>query len=728
MRVNPFQTLLIALALTVIGLALVPELTLKYPPTERKPALTVQAYWRSASPEAVEREITSPREAALSLVGGINKIRSVSREGSCTIYLDLEQGGDLDLLRFEVATRVRQVAARQPAGATYPTLALSTGDDDDEEQPVLVYSLSGSLSPSELYTYARDEILPQLALTPELQRIDLAGGNAREWVLITRPELLRTYALTDQDLTQAIDRMSSQEELGFAVYNNRPYPLRLYAPDTLTPDHLIALPLATPAGQVIHLSDVAHLQVSEQIPQSYYRINGQNSLRLLCYPTVTANTITLAHLLKYQVGRIESTLPAGFHFYLDQDASEHLEAELNKIGWRSLLSLGILILFTLIAYRGWSYLVVLLSSLVVNLGLASMAYYYFGIELNLYALAGITVTFGMIMDNTIVMMHHLLKQGNRQVFPALIASTLTTISALIVVFFLPDVWKARLAEFAKVIMINLSISLLVSWWLVPAMLVKLGVRDKRDGKAMVTRTSWRLTSKRLYTRLLSSLIRWRGIAMVAAILAFGLPVFLLPNQIKGWDWYNNTLGNDWYVEHAKPVVNRVLGGTLRLFVWYVYEGSGYRTEGETMLHANARMPEGATVEQMNAAIQQIEQYLAQFPVEIRKFVSQVSSGQSGRITIRFYPEHQYSFPYLLKGRLTAYCTNLGGMDWSIYGVGQGFSTGNGGQPPRFRVVMKGYNQDELARWAQVFADSLLVHPRIQEVNTEGNIDWWARSL
>ncbi|MCB9272087.1 MAG: hypothetical protein H6561_21360, partial [Lewinellaceae bacterium] len=56
MRVNPFQTLLIALALTVIGLALVPELTLKYPPTERKPALTVQAYWRSASPEAVERE------------------------------------------------------------------------------------------------------------------------------------------------------------------------------------------------------------------------------------------------------------------------------------------------------------------------------------------------------------------------------------------------------------------------------------------------------------------------------------------------------------------------------------------------------------------------------------------------------------------------------------------------------------------------------------------------
>ncbi|MEZ4899590.1 MAG: efflux RND transporter permease subunit [Saprospiraceae bacterium] len=249
MRVNPFQTLLIALALTVIGFALVPELILKYLPTEKKPALTVQAYWRSASPEAVEREITSPLEAALSLVGGIDKIRSVSREGLCTIYLDLEQSGDLDLLRFEVATRVRQVAAGLPSGVTYPTLALSTGDDDDEEQPVLVYSLSGNLPPSELYTYARDEILPQLALTPELQRIDLAGGNAREWVLTTRPELLRTYALTDQDLAQTIDRMSSQEELGFAVYNNRPYPIRLYAPDTLTPDHLLALPLLRRPGR-----------------------------------------------------------------------------------------------------------------------------------------------------------------------------------------------------------------------------------------------------------------------------------------------------------------------------------------------------------------------------------------------------------------------------------------------------------------------------------------------
>lgn len=52
------------------------------------------------------------------------------------------------------------------------------------------------------------------------------------------------------------------------------------------------------------------------------------------------------------------------------------------------------------------------------------------------------------------------------------------------------------------------------------------------------------------------------------LLAFGLPVFLLPEKMKGEDkwaeFYNKTLGTSTYKEKVKPVVDKALGGALRL--------------------------------------------------------------------------------------------------------------------------------------------------------------------
>ncbi|MEM8524141.1 MAG: efflux RND transporter permease subunit [Bacteroidota bacterium] len=86
------------------------------------------------------------------------------------------------------------------------------------------------------------------------------------------------------------------------------------------------------------------------------------------------------------------------------------------------------------------------------------------------------------------------------------------------------------------------------------------------------------------------------------------------------------------------------------------------------------------------------------------------------------------FPHQLKSRLTAYALNMGGVKWNIYGVGKGFSNASGGSPPRFRVIMNGYNKEELERQAENFAEKLLKHPRIQKVNTEANINWWEKDL
>ncbi|MCB0632548.1 MAG: efflux RND transporter permease subunit [Saprospiraceae bacterium] len=725
---STFRIFILFAVLTLIGLSLVPRLPLNFLPPAGRAGLSVTYQWPNASPELVERELTTPLEGTFALIEGVEKIESVSGAGNGRISLQLNEHRSPDYIRFELASRIRQLYPNFPEGVPFPAIHLNRPDDDEQDRPLLVYSLGGKAALHDLYRYASETLSPQLALISGIQRIEVTGGKALEWHIHYRPALLQAYGLTTETIRQAVHQQFQHQNLGITTDGEESLFANLAATasgEVWRPTDWARLPLEVVGKRLLYLGDVADINLQEQEPDDYYRINGQNSIRLLFYPETGVNTLHLANEIRQTLEVKQTDLPNTYRLYLDDDATEYIREELFKIRNRSLLSLGILLLFTLLVYRSWRYLLVITGSLIANLGLAFILYYVTGVQLHLYALAGITVSFGIIIDNAIVMAHHWRRQRNRRVFPALLAATLTSIAALAIVFFLPERWQLNLLDFARVMIINLGVSLLVALLLIPALMEKLQprekVRKKRLSRQRAAARRWQA-----FGRGLRWLLRYRPLVLTAVILAFGLPVFLLPNRVDGWDWYNRSLGSDWYVEEVKPIVNRVLGGTLRLFSWYVYEGSSYRQAEETVLYVQGSMPPGATTAQLDAVIRQIESYLGQFEREIEQYVSRVNSGQYGQISIYFKPEAGFSFPYILKNRLTAYATNMGGVSWNIYGVGRGFSNESGQGPPRFRVAMYGYNKDELARQSERFAEILLRHPRIQEVNTEANINWWEK--
>lgn len=727
---TPFRILIVFAVLSLLGFGLAPRLSLDFLPPADKSSLAVNYSWPDASPELVERELTTPLEGAFALVDGIQKIHSVSRNGAGRISLELDKNRDPDLLRFEIASRIRQVYPHFPDGAGYPLISLYNPENDRiSDRPMLTYTLSGESDLTELYRYAVETLAPQLALHEGIHSVETTGGTEKQWLVRYNRLRLDNLGLSPDDLRRAVRTYLQSADLGLVndggrtfQVNLRPEEGALTTPNRKNMDWGM-IPLKVADGRIIRLGDVAEASLEEQRPQAYYRVNGKNSVRLLFYPEEGVNTILLAKTMRARVDAAE--LPAGYLLYLDDDATEFMAAELDKNRNRTLLSLSILLLFVLLTYRSWRYLTLIALALAANLGLAFLLYYWAGVRLHLYGLAGITVSFGIIIDNAIVMAHHWRSYRDRKVFAALLSSTLTTIAALAVIFFLPDEWRRNLEDFGKVMILNLAASLAVAYWLIPVLMTRMGLDNRIQGRiraASRRAVRW----NRRYLAVLGFLRRHRRLTISAVILAFGLPVFMLPNQVEGWAWYNKTLGSDWYVENLKPTVNRALGGSLRLFAWYVYEGSGYRQPEETVLYVQAGLPPGGTPEQMDDLIRKLEVYLSQYNREIRQFVSQVYGGDYGQITIRFHDGYNLSFPYLLKNRIVAYSTNLGGAKWNVYGVGQSFSNELGQGPPSFRVNLYGYNRDELQRQAERFADKLLAHPRIQEVNTEANINFWEK--
>ncbi|GHV07088.1 hypothetical protein FACS189416_7780 [Bacteroidia bacterium] len=177
--------------------------------------------------------------------------------------------------------------------------------------------------------------------------------------------------------------------------------------------------------------------------------------------------------------------------------------------------------------------------------------------------------------------------------------------------------------------------------------------------------------------------------------------------------YNKIVTNDTYKEKVKPVLNKVLGGSLRLFAEKVYEGSYFTRREETVLTVTASLPNGTTLDQMNNLIGRMETYLSTHGSDIRQFQTNIFNARQARIDIFFTKASERNgFPYTLKSRIISKALELGGGSWGVYGLqDQGFSNDVHESAGSYRIEMLGYNYDELYKWAETLRDTLTNYRR-----------------
>ena len=151
----------------------------------------------------------------------------------------------------------------------------------------------------------------------------------------------------------------------------------------------------------------------------------------------------------------------------------------------------ILLIFVLLITRELKYLLLIVISLSINLCIAVILYYLLGLEMQLYSLAGVTISLSLVIDNTIVMTEHIRNRHNRKAILSILTATLTTMGALVIIFFLDEKIRLNLQDFAAVVIINLGVSLSIALFLVPALIDKMNLEWKKGSqhKEIQTRTS-----------------------------------------------------------------------------------------------------------------------------------------------------------------------------------------------------------------------------------------------
>lgn len=727
---SAFSIILIAVCLTIVGIFLVPKLSVKLSPSKTLPQITVQFRMQGSSPRIVEMEATSKLEAMLNRMKGLHAITSSSENGNGRITIEFDKNTPIENARLEVSTIIRQTWNQLPDNVSYPTIAIS--QSDNRNKSFLNYTINAPLNPAKIQQYVDKNIRPKLAHLEGIYRIDVYGATDTEYQVNYDYKKLEAHQLTYHDLSNAIQDQLYKDFIGLGSVTTENVHAQWLRVAVLPLGYdLGSVQIKGNDGRIVNLAQVATINLVEAQPQSYFRINGLNSIYLSILADENANQLMLAKEVKTEIEKLTKTFPYGYQIHLNYDSTDYINEELSKICLRTGLTLLILLLFVLLAYRSFKYTLLIIISVTINIFTAVIIYYLFGVEIQLYSLAGITISITLMIDNTIVMADQIIRRKNMLAFFAVLIATLTTIIALSVIFFLDDDTKLNLEDFAIVLMVNLALSLVVALFLVPALLEKLNIKQKEKKKGSGKKRKWLIKFTRSFNRFYLALCRLfykrKLIVITLLILAFGLPVFMLPEKIeeqgKWAEFYNKTLGSHRYQEEIKPYVDQVLGGTLRLFVKNVYEGSYLAEREETNLYITASLPSYYTIGQMNTLVQRMETYLSQFK-EIQFFQTNIHNARQANISVQFKKAYQRTnFPHILKSNVITKSLELGGGSWSVYGLGDGFSNDVRESAGEYRVEMLGYNYDELTDLANGFKKELLQHRRIKEVTINSEFLW-----
>ena len=741
MKLSPFSLILTMVVLMIIGAALIPQLHLAYNPSPKQgDKLSIAVSWSGASAQVMESQVVSPLEAVLSTVVGIDEITSRSSEQGGNVYITLKEDVNIASKRFEIASLLRQTAETLPKGVSYPQLnggSVSQGVVGSKR--ILSYTINADMEKSQISHYLGEGMVKRIKQVEGVTNVHLTGSSPNFLDIEYDPIELERIGLDARDIATGIKDFLGRSSIIGDVdkINSQGDKQRLtILLQSEKGTDIGRVPLGVFEGRMVYLRDVTKIESKVRSQENYFRINGMNTINMNIYIDGEANVIAMSDKLLEVMNKEIAGLKEGYYFTLTSDSADEIRKELNSLISRTLLALVILLVFVWLASRQGKYLSIIALTLLANILIATIFYYLLDVELHLFSLAGITVSFGIIIDTSIVMVDHYNYYRNRGVFTAILAALLTTIGSLVIIFFMPEYIKANLTDFSAVIIINLGVSLLISLLFIPALVEKMGMQKKKKSRSTNRKI---IVWNKFYIRYIIFTQKRKWIYITILVLAFGLPVHLLPAKIgettrnryikqekKEDVWYeslyNNTIGSDWYQQSLREPIEKTLGGTLRLFAQSLDSRTFSQREKQTKLTITARLTEGNDGDGngaiLNLKMLEMDRFLSGFE-QINRFETSVN-GDYGRIEVSFTDSIQDSgFPYVLEAEVISRAISIGGVDWSTYGVSErGFSNSLNLDRKSYAIELTGYNYQRLHNYAQMVADDISLNSRAEDVAIE----------
>jgi CzcA family heavy metal efflux pump len=430
--------------------------------------VTLDAGDRQADQMAIE--VTTPVEEAIRRVPGVRDVRSTTSRGSADIAITFDWGADMSLALQEVNVVAGQILPLLPVGTR-----LSTRRMDPTTFPVLAYSLrSHTLSPSALRDLAEYQLRPLLSGISGIAKIDVQGGEVAEFHADVDPLRLRALNLSLDDVTTAVTHAATIQAMG-RVSDHYKLFLLLADNQPKTVAALRDIVLRAGAGGVVRLGDVATVSL-DHVPQ-WIRVNadGQNAVLLQVYQQPGGNTVQIAREVKQRLADYAPQMPSGVRIANWYDQTQLVTGAAGSV--RDAILIGIVLagLVLFVFLRNTRVILIALIVVPAVLAITVLLLSVLGMSFNMMTLGGMAAAVGLIIDDVIVMLEHIMRrlgqhagELHQRIARAAWEFTrpLTGSSAATVVIFLPLAFLSGVTgAFFKALSLTMASALIISYLL-----------------------------------------------------------------------------------------------------------------------------------------------------------------------------------------------------------------------------------------------------------------------
>jgi multidrug efflux pump len=484
---RPVFAAVAAIILCVIGLAAFLNIPIRELPSVDPPVVSISTTYRGASAEIVEERITQVLERQVSGIQGIDRVSSSSRDGRSQINIVFKLDTDLETAANDVRDAASRVVDQLPEQAEPPQIAKANADS----APIIIINMtSTTLNPLQLADYADRFLVERLSTIPGVAAVRMAGPTfaMRIWL---DADQMAARGVTVDDVESALNSQNVELPAGALESTARDFTIRVnrgYA----SPKDFLRLPIKV-AGQaaasdvyVTRLGDIARVEEGAAEDRRVFRGNGIDQIGLVLTRQSQANDLAIAKAARKEVAAINQTLPEGTSMIIAVDSSQFTAEAIREVWITMGISIALVAMVNLLFLGSWRAAVIpsvvapicLLSTFIV---LAPL-----GFSLNLLTLLALVLSVGLVVDDAIVVVENIQRRvdegepptvaatrGARQVFFAVIATTIVLISVFGPLMFLPGYIGRLFVELAVAIASAVAFSAFLALSLSPMLASKL---------------------------------------------------------------------------------------------------------------------------------------------------------------------------------------------------------------------------------------------------------------
>jgi len=478
------------LLIVLFGLLALYAIPVQLTPNIDVPIINVQTRWAGANPQEIEKQIVDRQEEVLRSVKGLRKMTSQSRDNRARIALEFYPGADKDAAMRDVTDKLRQVS-NYPLEVDEPTVEAADSGEDSPIAWIQVYSDDPEVDANiqSYRDFAEDHIKPYFDRVPGVASVDVYGGRRREVQVRVNAGELAARQLTFGQVVSALRSQNANIAAGTRTQGKRDFTVRTVGQYAST-DEVLNTVVAYTDGGPVYIRDVAQAEIAFAEQTSMVRSRGRSVMSMPIRREVGTNVIEVMDGVKQAIKRVQSEVldARGMKLKLRQvyDETVYIKQSIAMVQTNIVFGGFFAIIVLMFFLRNWrATLVVALAIPIAVIG-TFVVMAAFGRSLNVISLAGMAFAVGMVVDNAIVVLENIYRHrqmgkpvmdaaldGAREVWGAVLASTLTTMAVFIPVIFVREEAGQLFRDISIATATAVGLSLIVSVTVIPTLAARL---------------------------------------------------------------------------------------------------------------------------------------------------------------------------------------------------------------------------------------------------------------